>query len=256
MKTLLQSFSVAFSMYSRLPVPQVEWNEKNMKYAFCFFPLIGVFIGGVVWLWLQAAAFWGFGDSLRAAVCVALPLLITGGIHLDGFCDTVDALSSHQSRERKLEILKDPHIGAFALIGCGVYLLLAFGLWAELSLTPRQAAALCVGFVVSRGFSGMSIVTFPCAKNSGTAAMFSQGAQKQRVRAVMGLFLGVCLAVMVYLGGLMGLCCFSAAALVFLYYRLMSQKQFGGITGDLAGFFLQMAELAMPATALIASLVS
>ena len=115
MKTLLQSFSVAFSMYSRLPVPQVEWNEKNMKYAFCFFPLIGIFVGGAVWLWLQAAAFWGFGDSLRAAVCVALPLLITGGIHLDGFCDTVDALSSHQSRERKLEILKDPHIGAFAL---------------------------------------------------------------------------------------------------------------------------------------------
>lgn len=174
MKTLLQSFSVAFSMYSRLPVPQVEWNEKNMKYAFCFFPLIGIFVGGAVWLWLQAAAFWGFGDSLRAAVCVALPLLITGGIHLDGFCDTVDALSSHQSRERKLEILKDPHIGAFALMGCGVYFLLAFGLWAELSLPPRQAAALCVGFVVSRGFSGMSIVTFPCAKNSGTASMFSQ----------------------------------------------------------------------------------
>lgn len=53
MKTLLQSFSVAFSMYSRLPVPQVEWNEKNMKYAFCFFPLIGIFVGGAVWLWLH-----------------------------------------------------------------------------------------------------------------------------------------------------------------------------------------------------------
>lgn len=253
MKTWLQSFVIAFSMYSRLPMPNVEWNEKNMKYAFCFFPLIGGFIGGVMWLWLRLAAALNAGVSLMGAVCVALPLIITGGIHLDGFCDTVDALSSHQSQQRKLEILKDPHIGAFALMGCVVYLLLTFGLWTEITLSPRQAGALALGYVVSRSFSGLSVVTFHCAKNSGTAAMFSQAAEKKRVRIVMGCFLCLCAGAMACLDLPVGLACFCAEFAAFLYYKRMSQKEFGGITGDLAGFFLQTAELAMLIAALLAA---
>ena len=83
MKTLLESMNIAFSMYSRIPMPRVDWNEKNMKFALCFFPLVGLVIG-----LLQGIVLWnlqGCSTILAAAVAVLLPVLLTGGIHVDGF---------------------------------------------------------------------------------------------------------------------------------------------------------------------------
>ena len=110
--TALQTIAVAFAMFSALPMPQFDWNEKNMRYALCAFPLVGA-VCGALWcvcgvLPLPAAA--------RAAGFCLVPVWVTGGIHLDGYADTCDALSSYGDREKKLEILKDPHCGAFAVI--------------------------------------------------------------------------------------------------------------------------------------------
>ena len=116
---LLESLGVALSTYSAIPVPQFQWNERNMKYAICFFPAVGLFCGAGLALWWWLAKTLEIGAVLFAAGAVALPILITGGIHMDGFMDTVDALSSHQTRERKLAILKDPNCGAFAVLYCG-----------------------------------------------------------------------------------------------------------------------------------------
>ena len=116
-RTLLESLDVAFSMYSAIPMPQIEWNERNMKYMMAFFPMVGVVQGALLLGFSLLAQALGLGFVLFAAVAALLPLFVTGGIHLDGFCDTVDALSSHQTREKKLEILKDPHTGAFAVMG-------------------------------------------------------------------------------------------------------------------------------------------
>ena len=96
-----------------------------------------------------------FGMLMRAAGFVLIPVLVTGGIHLDGYLDTVDALSSWQPKERKLEILKDSHAGAFAVImGCA-YFILALGVLSE---TEDQALpVLGIGFVLSRALSGMAL---------------------------------------------------------------------------------------------------
>ena len=109
---VLQTIAVAFAMFSAVPVPQFAWNEKNMRYALCAFPLVGL-LCGVLWcvcgvLPLPAPA--------RAAGFCLVPVWVTGGIHLDGYADTCDALASYGDREKKLEILKDPHCGAFAVI--------------------------------------------------------------------------------------------------------------------------------------------
>ena len=115
---MVKALVIAFSTYSKLPMPQVEWSEKNMRYAVCFFPLVGAVAGGVLlaWCWLCRAL--ALTVPLRAAGGVVIPLLVSGGIHMDGWCDTADALASHQERARKLEILKDSHTGAFAVIAC------------------------------------------------------------------------------------------------------------------------------------------
>ena len=115
---VIRSFVIAFTTYSRVPMPQVEWSEENRKYAMCFFPLIGAVIGAALWLWLLLCDRLALGALLRGAGGAMIPLLVTGGIHMDGFMDTSDALASWQPKEKRLEILKDSRIGAFAAMGC------------------------------------------------------------------------------------------------------------------------------------------
>ncbi|MEG1579465.1 MAG: adenosylcobinamide-GDP ribazoletransferase, partial [Oscillospiraceae bacterium] len=84
-------------------------------WALCWFPLIGGVIGGGLLLWFWLTATLHFGPLFRGIGALLLPIALSGAIHLDGFCDTADALGSHQTVERKLEILQDSHTGAFAI---------------------------------------------------------------------------------------------------------------------------------------------
>lgn len=124
---VLRATGMAFALYSRIPMPPLDWESGARRYTLYAFPLVGLAVGGGLLLWTWLAGALGLGQLLWAAGMTAIPLLITGGIHLDGFCDVCDALASHQSRERKLEIMADPHVGAFAVQGCGLLLLLTFG---------------------------------------------------------------------------------------------------------------------------------
>ena len=131
---IFNSLIIAIAMYSKIPMPQAEWNEKNMRYAMCFFPVVGVVIGAAEFAAGYALLHWLHCKPLLFSVAMTLiPVLITGGIHLDGFADTVDAMSSYAERERRLEILKDPHTGAFAIIGLCCYFLANVGIWSEIS---------------------------------------------------------------------------------------------------------------------------
>lgn len=250
---LLNSLAIAISMYSKIPAPNVEWNEKNMKYAMCFFPVVGAVIGIIQFLiggfLLQ---YTDCGSLFFAAVMTLIPVVITGGIHLDGYADTTDALSSYGEKEKKLEILKDPHTGAFAVIGLCVYFLADAALWSE--VTAEMLPVVSCMYVISRSLSGISVVSFQAAKNSGLLKTFQDGAQRFRVRIVLLIWLCACSVLMIFLSWSQAVGALLAATAVFIYYYKMSMKQFGGTTGDLAGYFLQVCELAMLAGILIGGL--
>lgn len=237
------SMMIAFSMYSRIPVPQVQWTKERMKYAMCFFPLIGAVIGLLEYGAILLLRTQGF-PFLEQILPVVIPVVVTGGIHMDGLLDVIDAKSSHGETEKKLEILKDPHTGAFAIIGCGIYFLLYLAFFME--MRPVMIPAFCITFVITRALSGLSVVTFPMAKKSGLAATFSDGAHKRVVGTVMALYLIISLpAVWLLTGATAALGVFVISFVVFLYYYHMAKREFGGITGDLAGYFLQILELAL-----------
>lgn len=240
---IIKSFIIAFAMYSKVPMPKVDWSKKNMRYVMCFFPVIGIVIGGVIYGWSMIAYYLNITPILYTIVIILIPLLITGGIHIDGFMDTLDALNSYQTREKKLEILKDPNTGAFAVIGCVAYYLLTFGVWYEVN--KIQLPILFIGFVLSRALSGLSVVTFPLAKNSGLVSMFANEANKRLTKKVMIAFIIISSISMIMIHVVVGSICLASAALAFIYYYRISMKEFGGITGDLAGYFLQLCELVM-----------
>lgn len=240
-------------MYSKIPMPKSQWTRENMRYVMCFFPLIGVVIGALTWLW----GVWGMKleveRSFYAVVLLLIPVAVTGGIHLDGLLDTSDALHSYQPRERKLEILKDSHAGAFAIITACVYFLFYLGIYHEISLNGLPVV--CLGFVLSRALGGFSIASFPMAKDTGLAATFSDSAQKQCVRVVCIIYACGAGVLMLVYHPLIGGCALLAAALEYLYYHWISMKEFGGITGDLAGFHMQLCELVIALGAVVGEII-
>ena len=247
---LIYNLIIAFAMYSKIPMPHIDWTKERMRYVFCFFPVIGAVIGACMVLWMKAGMRVTGNEDFFTAVLVLIPVVVTGGIHFDGFLDTCDAQSSYKTMEEKLEILRDSHAGAFAiLMGC-CYFVLDYGVFHAVDL--RAIRLLAIGYVLSRAFSGLAIVVFKKARKSGLAATFSDSAQKKTVAVTMILYIIVCAVLMVLTDPVIGSLCFLTALLVFGWYRYMSYQKFGGITGDLAGFFLQVCELAMAFVTVIA----
>ncbi|MCI8429722.1 MAG: adenosylcobinamide-GDP ribazoletransferase [Lachnospiraceae bacterium] len=249
MKRVWNSFLIAFAMFSRIPVPRADWDKENMKYMICFFPGIGAVIGLLLYGYGKLCALAGFGMLMRAAGFVLIPVLVTGGIHLDGYLDTVDALSSWQPKERRLEILKDSHAGAFAVImGCA-YFILALGVWSEVG--EETLSVLCTGCVLSRALSGMALATFPCANKKGSLGMFADAAQKRVLKTVLILWILACAGTALRLDWRYALILFATAFAVYGYYYHVAVKEFGGTTGDIAGFFVQVCELMTACTVML-----
>lgn len=253
MKSLWNSFKIAFAMFSKIPVPQAEWTKENMKYMFCFFPFIGTVIGAVTLAAAWIANYLGFNVLFLSVILTVIPVLITGGVHVDGLLDTADALSSWQERKRRLEILKDSNAGAFAVITACVFFLCWIGACSEICFDRQALMIMALGFMVSRCFSGIGVITLPKAKEDGTVAEFSRKSEDVPVRNTLIVYLVILCALMIWIHPVMGVAVFATAVGVFCYYRHMAIKYFGGTTGDLSGWFLCFCELGMILTAAIVS---
>ncbi|MDR1065798.1 MAG: adenosylcobinamide-GDP ribazoletransferase [Oscillospiraceae bacterium] len=234
-------------MFSRIPMPRIEWDEGIMRHMMTAFPLVGAVIGGIMFAFLRLADYFELHDALRALGMTLLPLAVTGGIHLDGLCDTCDALGAVVSPERRREILKDPRAGAFGVIGVVTYLLAYFALALAFDGSTSSAALYCFGFVISRAFSAFAVVNFKPASD-GTGRAFHDAAGKNGRFEIFVAFILVLIAFFI-----IGV----AAALSYdqvLPWVLVTlvcndslwrtaKKKFEGMSGDLAGWFLQRCEL-------------
>lgn len=264
--SFFKSLVLAFSMFSAIPMPRVEWNERSIRYMMCSFPFVGAVIG-----FLYAAAYllverhselFSFCTYIFPLVLVVLPIAVTGGIHFDGFMDTVDALSSHAEREKKLAIMKDSHCGSFAVLSCALYLLANYALELQAATCifvtgdsiPRFQIVLCFSarFMLSRLLSALAVATFPLAKNSGLVRTFSDASAKRFTVIWCSVLLLALSCAIVLVSAPCGLCVVGAELLVFAWYYVMAKRNFGGITGDTAGAFVQIAELASLAAAFFA----
>lgn len=238
---LIKSFIVAFSTYSKIPMPQFAWKDEDMQYSLCFFPWVGAVIGAVLMGFLYLAAWFNLGWLATCLVSVAIPLIITGGFHLDGYMDVSDAMHSYGNREKKLEILKDAHIGAFAVIRTIVLGCIFISAFSEIN-GWKSMLVFAFGFVLSRTLSGLSLVYFKAAKKEGLLFVFANAANKTIVRGVLWIEFLMTAALMLYFDVISGGISLIFAVLCFLYYDRKSKKELGGITGDMAGYFVVLCE--------------
>lgn len=242
--TIWKAMGIALSTYSILPLGRFRWEEKPMRYAICFLPLAGVLVGGALILWAWLCALIGAGQLLFCAVAAVIPALLTGGIHLDGYLDTVDALSSRAPRERKLEIMKDPRAGAFSVIWGGVYFLLSAGLFSELRF-GGAVFVLGLGFVLSRALAAFAALTQRGARGEGFLQAFMSTASRRACGIAMAVLTLLLAAGMLLAHPLLGAAALAACALAYLICFLVTKRQFGGVTGDTCGFLITILELAM-----------
>ena len=266
--TFLKSIALAFSTFSIIPMPRVDWNEKNMRYMMAAFPLVGVFIGilyefwfifgiKILYIWQKPISF-----QILAFGFLLIPILVTGGIHIDGFLDTSDAILSHASREKKFEILKDSHVGAFAVLSCVIYFFAYFVFSCEFykifysndffgfsennvnffqKFVDSSYVALIP--VLSRLLSAFAVAAFPIAKSSGLVYTFANASSKKFTAIWCASCFFLIFALFVFFKDLSGIIVIVSSFFVFIAYFFIAKRNFGGITGDTAGAFLQVCEI-------------
>ena len=244
---LFKSIAISFSLYSKIPMPVFEWKEDNYKHAIAFLPMVGMVIGIVSYGVILFCSAFRIPVFFTTLLLTLVPIFVTGGFHLDGFMDVQDALHSYQPREKKLEIMKDPHIGAFAVIGAGslTLLWLAFMyLLVNNAFFDNKMSALFVfigGYTFLRALCGITSISFQNAKKDGMLSMETEksGMTDVVILAIEGI---AALIFMLLMNSYVGLGAFVSAILFVFWYREMCKKQFGGVTGDTAGFFVVAGE--------------
>ena len=266
---LLRTIAVTFAQYSRIPMPGFDWEKEDMKYSMSVFPWVGAAIGLIYTLVYEVCCRFSVPAAAAALLMTAVPVLVTGGFHIDGFMDVSDALSSFGSREDRLRILKDPHIGAFAVIRlalCGLIFTASMIIICSLADTADAGPAAqndmivyntALGFAVSRGLSAMSVLTFRSAKHEGMLYYEATAAASgRRVNIILVLIWTVLFCgIMLYNDVVSGAAVILASLCAFAWYRHLSYKHFGGITGDTAGWFVTVCETAGIAAAAVSGIV-
>ena len=238
---MLKSFIVAFAMYSGLPMPCVRWDEDSLKNVLVFFPAVGLFLGGVLFLESFCLKRLGAYPPLATSLLLYTAYKVTGGIHLDGFMDVADASGSWGDREKKLAIMSDSHVGAFAVMALLLYGALLYGAVSGLYRNGAHRGLFLIP-ALSRALSGYALSRETPAKDSGLAYLFHSAADKKRVGRVLFCETCVLTALLVKMAGLGGVCAAGSMAISYGRYIHRSRKVYGGITGDLAGDFLCRAE--------------
>ena len=236
MKMYLYAFAMCQSMFCAIPAPQV-WEEKAKDKMLLFLPVIGLEIGaiwaGIAWL-CRALVLPG---TVTALLLSMYPYTVTGFLHLDGYMDVTDAVKSCRAPERRREILKDSHVGSFAVIGVVLLMIAQFALFAA---APGERNFLILMFIpaVSRCCSALAV-------NGLKPMSTSQYAGREKLRshmAVPGILLALLLAAGFLLCGRYGFCLAGCVAgYAFALHR--AYRSLEGMNGDISGYALTIGEL-------------
>jgi adenosylcobinamide-GDP ribazoletransferase len=207
-----------------------------------FYPLIGALIGGLLagLAWLLRLA--GLGETaplLPAALLLTLWAGLTGALHLDGWADCCDALFVPVSRERRLEIMKDPRLGGFG--AAGLILLLLVKLAALQGITGNVAAFpfLIAIPALARWAAVIAAKAYPPARPGGMGDYFRRGLGRREL--VIATVITALAAAPLFWRGLI---VWIAAGLALLALARLAHTRLGGLTGDVYGAIIELAETA------------
>jgi len=234
----------AFRTLTIIPIPGNETDEFPL--SILGFPLVGLFLGGVIWLFHYFMQFW-ITPAIPIFVLLALAVesFFTGALHLDGLGDCADAFPGKRDQKLILELLKDSRMGTFGVCAIVFDLLLKFLLWSFL-FERAQISIIVISLVLSRTMQGCLLVTMPNARKGGIASAFA-GNHFLRHKLLATLILGVVgmLSIIFSSNNVVAVTSLLSALLITLLWALYCRKKIGGITGDCLGALNELLEIAI-----------
>ncbi|WP_408006358.1 adenosylcobinamide-GDP ribazoletransferase [Pseudalkalibacillus sp. A8] len=245
----IKGFIINLQFFTMIPIPlEVPMDEDHLEKAVRTFPLLGLFQGFIYAFLVYFLVHWTPFSSLAIAFFLWLVMiLLTGGIHLDGWMDASDAYFSYRSIEKRLEIMKDPRVGAFGVLSVIILLSTKFLFIYEIVTTLTLTSYLAIAFlpVLSKSLMGILLIMVEPAKEEGLAHHF-------RNAAVSSLF-GIYSVYMLLIIGALSLVdmrtlltfmiMLIVAVMGFAFLHTKVGKWFGGITGDVLGASVEGVEL-------------
>jgi len=224
----------AFNLMTTLPLPaSKDWQAGDSGRASVWYPFVGLVIGGLTWLmWMGTTRI--FPAPVAGILTLVVWVTLTGGLHLDGLADCCDGLLASATIERRLEIMKDPRLGAFGGIGLVLTLLLKAAVLS--SLTPQSALGILLAASLAR-WCILPAGLLPLARPSGMGADFKAGFRNWFIAA--GAIIPLALSIALGAHGLVSLAAGLIAAALVLR---LAKSRINGVTGDVFGLVIEVVE--------------
>ena len=245
----MKGFRAAVGFLTILPVSPRD--EAALAHARAYFPLVGLLLGALIagldlllsgYLFLPDGTFIALAPNhlLVSMLVVVTLVVLTRGLHLDGFMDSCDALFGGYTRERRLEILRDPHVGAFAVAGVVCLLIIKCAAVAAL-LQPLRLPMLILFPCLSRWAMLLVMELYPYARSEGLGSAFL--GERGRLQLFFGLFCALSASLLA--AGVLGLILLLAASLIAWIIGAWANRLLGGLTGDVYGAVNEIVETAV-----------
>ncbi len=256
MKDLFFSFIIAFSFLTAVPVPflnKVKYSDKNVLRSVIFYPLTGLFYGFIIFL--TAKYLFNIDKLLLTIIIVSIPPVLSKFLHLDGLLDVLDAFLSSKSKEERLVILKDPHIGSYAAGGALIFMLLKIAL-TDLIISDLSLINFFIIIPVLSRHSMVFLAYISVYPRKKGTAQFLVGKIKAGLFITVNLITVLILTVFVLINHhhadflLLTVSAVCTVFMVSLLFKFYSYAKIGGVTGDVLGALNELIELCIPAVIL------
>jgi adenosylcobinamide-GDP ribazoletransferase len=232
-------FALAWQFLTIVPWPRSKVRQPaDLGASMTFYPVVGALLGsGMLGVYLAGSTL--FPDGVLWPALVVLLVILTGGLHLDGFADVCDGFYAGRSKADVLRIMKDPHLGSMAVMGIISVLLMKVMLLSSLP-AALVCSALLIFPAISRGGMVWATAMAPYARpEGGTAGAFFLTLRQRHVWLATA-FLG--LWTVLFAGGAAAILLGLAAAATKLFVGFCDRR-IGGMTGDTLGALNELLEL-------------
>ena len=233
----LKNLLNAIAFLTRVPVAANVTGPNDLARSVPWFPIVGAIVGLIIGVVALSAGFL-LPPFVAAAVAVGIGILITGAFHEDGLADTFDALGGSFTRERALEILRDPRLGTFGTIALVIALLIRIAAIASILPGSEILLVLAGAHALARSSSVAVMAAMTAVRTEGLGADYLSALDRRR--AIVGSLAGAVIAVMLL--GPAAIPAIPAAALGAGLIARWARARIEGVTGDVLGACAMAAE--------------
>lgn len=233
---MLASFIFALQFLTRIQISNPEWDYEKCGRGSAFFPVVGL-VAGAVLMAVKMVGELVFSPLITAALILLAEVIITGGLHVDGFMDSMDGLYSGRDRERKLEIMKDSRVGSFGALGLACLVLIKYIFYLELLKMGQMSWLLAIP-VFGRWSMVYAIRFFPYLRSQGLGNPYSDHTGNREF-----MIATVVMAVTLVLGLQEGAIFFLIPVLLIHLWLKRVRDALGGLTGDIYGAVEEISEV-------------